>query len=686
MSKGISNNLNGLKSEFKLNSNPKLEVFEIDNTYNHHRLIKKQIVRIWGDEIEVDGPILGMMEYILPKSNKFIKYLEKVRVVFTESQLFIYGTFSNDVYSSIWNKFNKIRKLYPTLIEYSVLEEINIVEKGDEYYFQLLADESEFLFETSLMGFSNAKKASLFGDFICELSAMNVENNLNQEKAQNIIAEIKTVYDQAKYVDDFDDGIIKSLQKKFSTLDDEFSSFLNEEEVYMFHYYYALFLLEYSSKEQALLEINKLIDAEYELSISLELKGEILMRLGRNSEAILLFNDALGLVLSNEGIIRLNNFIQEAYENIIEKWDDMAVHKKQVIIILEDIKPIDSTTFVPIYIDKLPANIVFPAGHPQLHQAYTINPLNPNHYRPIAEYEENFFRDRIDEFRYLAQCLGAKKIVYKTNNSLKEAENTMRNTKAGVEVDYKVTNVNIDVGYKKNDGIQSESMTTYDFEQDYKPNCMPYVPNDLIWFHEEKSWQRLAQQRMKHDLLKHNELVTSKQNVIINKETALKIEAEVKTLLPNVSVNFNHDKESNTSQENHFECSIEIVFESIEDLALKYGVTDGGKITDVKSSIRAEFMEEVNFMLENDGVIDDAENRLLQRKMDKLGMTSTEGEAIIRELIHNRFSDAEKEYIKLFKQLVAIGELNENIREVLNQAARKSNISIERQTELEIFQ
>ena len=57
-------------------------------------------------------------------------------------------------------------------------------------------------------------------------------------------------------------------------------------------------------------------------------------------------------------------------------------------------------------INKLPA-IQFPSAHPQTDETYVCHPFNKKLYIPISNYEKELLHDRINEYCYVLQCLGA---------------------------------------------------------------------------------------------------------------------------------------------------------------------------------------------------------------------------------------------------------------------------------------
>ena len=64
-------------------------------------------------------------------------------------------------------------------------------------------------------------------------------------------------------------------------------------------------------------------------------------------------------------------------------------------------------------LDQYPKDIVFPTGHPQTNTLYMMHPVLHTHYLPFENIKETLFIDKVRDFCYVAQCLGATKIHFK---------------------------------------------------------------------------------------------------------------------------------------------------------------------------------------------------------------------------------------------------------------------------------
>ena len=97
-----------------------------------------------------------------------------------------------------------------------------------------------------------------------------------------------------------------------------------------------------------------------------------------------------------------------------------------------------------------------------------------------------------------------------------------------------------------------------------------------------------------------------------------------------------------------------------------------------------QLKEEILFMLEDDGVIDDKERRILNRLGDKLGISLEKAKEIENKILSiGELNNNEKEYLEEFKEFLNDGEITEKERRILNRFATRLEITNERVIEIE---
>jgi hypothetical protein len=86
--------------------------------------------------------------------------------------------------------------------------------------------------------------------------------------------------------------------------------------------------------------------------------------------------------------------------------------------------------------------------------------------------------------------------------------------------------------------------------------------------------------------------------------------------------------------------------------------------------------------LEDDGIIDSDERKLLERKRVRFGI-SEERAIEIEQMCVPSYTEEEKEYIEIYQELCADGEITERKRRMLERERQSLGISEERAKELE---
>ena len=95
-----------------------------------------------------------------------------------------------------------------------------------------------------------------------------------------------------------------------------------------------------------------------------------------------------------------------------------------------------------------------------------------------------------------------------------------------------------------------------------------------------------------------------------------------------------------------------------------------------------KYKEEVLFCLEEGGVITSDERRLLERKRVRWGITEERAKEI-EQMCSPTLTETEQEYIEIYKELCADGEVTERRRRMLDREREELGISEQRAKELE---
>lgn len=339
-------------------------------------------------------------------------------------------------------------------------------------------------------------------------------------------------------------------------------------------------------------------------------------------------------------------------------------------------------------LNQIPASIVFPVGHPQANTLYVAHPAQKGVYLPYEGAEDKVFHEKIEEFCRLAQCLGATEISFNSIKGEAISEDFSRRLNVGGSVGVKGNSVGGDYSRNESGSRAAELHKEVGYSYSLQPK-QAYVPTDLNWLDIDKSWQSFVKQRMEGNILSYTKRISSSEAVNISNSLQMSAKASFENLMANVNGNYSIERDTTFSHNQSSEWEIRIQFASLDELDHN-GQTVASQQTEQISLvsrhdtlIEAEerYKEEVIFILE-DGEITETERRFLERKRVKLGL-SEEQAAKVEALCMPSLSDAEKEYIEIYKEILGDGPITDRKRRMLIREAESLGIPEERIAELE---
>lgn len=169
---------------------------------------------------------------------------------------------------------------------------------------------------------------------------------------------------------------------------------------------------------------------------------------------------------------------------------------------------------------------------------------------------------------------------------------------------------------------------------------------------------------------------------INNEKSNLKI--GLKTFFSDNNLNRDSFIKNTIDETESIEWEIFVEFESLENLKedIEKPTLNIENIT--LSDAENQYKEELLFMLEDDGIIDDKERRILNRLKDKLKINDEIANKIESDiLILKEYTQNEKEYIEEYIEFLNEGEITEKERRILNRFATRLELTEERVSELE---
>lgn len=424
----------------------------------------------------------------------------------------------------------------------------------------------------------------------------------------------------------------------------------------------------------------------------LSLSAEIYKKNNNFYKAAQAYDDLKSLDKGNlESFSQYGREKQNNYNNYLTHFKELPLRERNIITISNTDKLFKSDHITLLNIEQLP-KIHFSTLQPKLNQTYIAHPYKTDTYLPIESYDYELLNDRMDEFFYILQCLGATSITIETIKKENKEGDKNLNIAANIGGSEEEIGLDIDAKYSKAASTSLNKYMGLERTQTFNPDKRPYIPKNTIWFPSEPRWQRLAQQRLEGGILTYTERISSSQNQLLNEQEIIDINAELKTLLYSVKVGVQYEKKEKLQQNEEFSFSIKIEFKPIEEFSEETDIIDITAEEATQTPIQlpapndneARYLEEIHFMLEDDGVIDERERMILERFRERYNITPERAKELEAQAIASQeLTPEEQEYLSEYKNSLQDGAISEKERRLLNRLAMALGISEERVKELE---
>ena len=465
---------------------------------------------------------------------------------------------------------------------------------------------------------------------------------------------------------------------------------------------------------------------------------------------------------------------KENYQNFLTHFTEIPVKDRNIITIAKTDRLFKSDHLTLLNYDNLP-QVHFPMSHPKINHSYIVHPYKTDSYLPIENYDYELLNDRLNEFFYFLQCLGATSISYevvedessqqasrsqqshgqnnRNSNYNERSNNGQYGGSAGVNLGFVKAEVSGSSSYansgsnygeggyqqdQSQEAVMNSSLRNFlrmGRNQTFDPLQKPYIPNDLIWYPNEYTWQRIAQQRLNGNMLSHSETLSSSQSETLSISEIASINEELDNLFEEVSSNSSHFdisgklgigkfgfkasyNEDESSASGHSEASsrkssssyrseskikknrdyavrIHVTFKPMNAFAQDIPYTEVAPQSEPKvaphtasqstlSDEEKRYLEEVHFMLENDGIIDDRERDILERYRTRFGISQARAKELeAQAMASGTLTPEEQEYVNEYKAALCDGVLSERDRRILSRLAGFLKLSDKRVAELE---
>lgn len=444
--------------------------------------------------------------------------------------------------------------------------------------------------------------------------------------------------------------------------------------------------------QEALIEIEKTIDHCKDHKECWELhkyKGHILELMGKTTNSRNAYMKSLAEA-PEEQKYELQNRITKLEETNTDLWDNYVLKvpykERKYIMLVEDSK-IKNCAVSGITIfnsSNVPNCINFYDNMPLNNELYVGHPYNPSVYIPYNQAEDILFQDKIQELCYILQQLGAEEItitslkgrkINETNNKKEELEvaaNAGRFGNASLNIDSSTSNL-----------MDRTSHEQYDVKYVYDPINMPEMPSETIWYQNQPKWQRLVQSRIDGNTLEYTECISSKLKFFTSSSEKEDIKVKLKVLMANIEGRIYEEEEKQLREETETIWRVSVKFRS-KKLLQKNTLPQPNSVTALTNN-EDEFLNEVRFCLDDDGIIDSEEQVYLDKVSQKLGLPQTKAKELQNSLISPQITDNERKYIEAISELTIDGKIPSSSLRIVERYRKLYEVSSQRAEELELY-
>lgn len=320
----------------------------------------------------------------------------------------------------------------------------------------------------------------------------------------------------------------------------------------------------------------------------------------------------------------------------------------------------------------------FPVGHPLEGEFYARHPLRSDLYLLIENYHQQLFQDRFGELKDLLAALGAAEIEIEATEGLgRQMLSAYQSELSGS--DSVVTGAAASSGTSESEQTRTANIRTVRYRMRLSPSRAPHLPNDLVWFPHEPTWQRVASTALSGACKELSVEFRMSDEYAVSRKRLERVRGELSLFDGKVEVSFQKESERFLQELRQTAWRVTACFQPLAAGTAMPPVHPVAPTLDAA----AEYALDVGDVC-IDGSLSELARRILTRRRHRFGLTVEQAEAIEEQVLAAwRLTDAEREYFDELEDCWADGVLSEDEHRVLARRRAKLGISEARAAELE---
>lgn len=327
----------------------------------------------------------------------------------------------------------------------------------------------------------------------------------------------------------------------------------------------------------------------------------------------------------------IKNKYYEMREEYEESFLEIPKEQRKYLVLVSDYVTVPDN-FKVLRISNLPESIKFIGNNILENTMYVIHPLKDDTYIPYDEYSIELFREQLFEYRYIMECLGAKRFSMR-DICINNAESSQSNRiKVGGGGEYK--------GYSAQGGYESSSNSEeyrkLHNELSQEIHCelsnKPYIPEDILWYHHHDEWIRNCNSRLQGRILSLNQRMSNRLSTGLTTSSAKKIEGEFNAMIVKLNANYESDTQFAIKEDAERVWEISVEFYPMSEYNKKNESVENVKSSSALSINEQKYLEEYKICLE-DGNISAKERRLLETLRESLGISEEQAKILESRIV-----------------------------------------------------
>ena len=280
--------------------------------------------------------------------------------------------------------------------------------------------------------------------------------------------------------------------------------------------------------------------------------------------------------------------------------------------------------------------LVFQPGHPQNGCTYIQHPFRKNQYFEVNSFHDSILERKQNELLRILESLGA----YSARVEVRHEQHTTSNLAKDSHFDAKasVGKVSGEMSHSANAEQASTLFASQSATKDwsFNPPEKPMLPDDLVFYPTEETWQQLANSVLRGGLKRAEVDLEYKSEYGIDEKHLSDVSAAAKSVIPSFQMNLKQGFTSNLKQLTTTQWHYVVAFEN------ESGERAGARITQAKAvetpaltvgdnKVEALFMKRAKRYAQSEGHINAEQRAGLEALAKKYGIDDFRMEELIEE-------------------------------------------------------